>query len=290
MSPATFSSRSRLALVALALLVPVSSLAALAGAVAFLRTHGGLARGITAVARQAAYVAGAFERIPGTLPQAQAAALAAPAPSPAAGWVWLAGGDEGDRTFSFAYVEPGKGSTVCFDLDGGSENLERLRDSASEPTLWFKDDGVEYVITDHATVAQARALCAPLQSIGSEMGRVGAKQGRIGAKMGRYGARLGELGGRMGGLGMQLASAGDSQAERERIESDMARVRADMERVREEMRREAGEGSDREELQAQMRELSRRHREALREARAGLRRLLDEARANGKAQRFSGSI
>lgn len=288
MSLATLSSRSRRALVALALLVPVTTFATVAAAALFVHANGGLAASLTAVARQAAYVAGAIERIPGTLPQAQAAALEAPTPSPAAGWVWLAGGDEGEREFSFALIEPGKGSTVCFDHDTDSPAFSRLRENASSPTLWFEDDGVEYVITDRATVEKARTICQPLQTIGAEMGRVGAKQGAIGARMGRYGGRLGQLGGRLGGLGAQLATTASTDAERDRIEREMERVRTEMDRVRVEMKAASVQGDDGEELRSQMRDLSRRHRDALREARTGLRKLLDESRANGKAQRLEG--
>ena len=39
-----------------------------------------------------------------------------------------------------------------------------------------------------------------------------------------------------------------------------------------------------------MSELSKRHREALARTRTDMRRLLDEARANGKAEKLGGSI
>ncbi len=63
----------------------------------------------------------------------------------------------------------------------------------------------------------------------------------------------------------------------------MERVQAEMEQTR------SARGADEEELSARMDSLGDQHREALREARAKLRQLLDEARANGKAQRFGES-
>lgn len=287
MQLASRTRRARLALAALALLV-FAGATTVAGAALWLHGHGGFAAGVTSVARQAAFLAGALERLPGTLPLAQAAALAPPAP--AVGWVWAAGGD-GARDFSFALIEPGSSATVCFDLDVNSEGFRHARRAATVPTLWFTDDGAEYVVTDAATVARARALCAPLSEIGSEMGKVGGRQGEIGAKLGRAGGRLGALGGRLGGLSARLATTRVSAAERTRMEAELEQVQAEMERAEAEMERTAaGSEAEQAELSRRMSELSARHEAALAKTRAGLRQLIDEARASGKATRLGASI
>lgn len=285
MSPAPLSPRTVRVLAVAALTLPLLSLASLAGAALWVRGHGGLAAQLTALARHAAYFAAGTGALPGTLSPAQAATLAPPAP--AAGYVWIAGGDARDRDFSFALVEPGKGSTMCFDSDRGSAAFRRLSRSATTPTVWFTDDGREYTITDRALVERARGICAPLGRIGGEMGRVGAKMGERGARLGAMGGRLGALGGRLGGLSAQLATSRVSPGERDRLEAELAEVRAEMERVQSEMERvDSAHGDDRDALSTRMRTLGDQHREALREARVELRKLLDEARATGKAQRF----
>ena len=282
---ASLSSRTRRVLLVVAIASPLLSLASLAGAALGVRGHGGFAAPLAALVRHAAFFAAGTGTQPGTLPPAQAATLAPPAP--AAGWVWLAGGEGRDRDFSFALIEPGKGSTLCFDSERGSAAFRRLSRSATTPTVWFTDDGREYVITDRALVERARTLCEPLSSIGGEMGRVGARMGEHGARIGAVGGRLGALGGRLGGLSAQLATRDLSRGDRARLEAELAEVRAQMERVQAEMEHARTDGDDGQEaLSARMRELGDRHREALRTARTGLRALLDEARASGKAVPF----
>ncbi len=223
---ASLSSRTRRVLLVVAIASPLLSLASLAGAALWVRGHGGFAAPLAALVRHAAFFAAGTGTLPGTLPPAQAATLAPPAP--AAGWVWLAGGEGRDRDFSFALIEPGKGSTLCFDSERGSAAFRRLSRSATTPTVWFTDDGREYVITDRALVERARTLCEPLSSIGGEMGRVGARMGEHGARIGAVGGRLGALGGRLGGLSAQLATRDLSRGDRARLEAELAEVRAQM--------------------------------------------------------------
>lgn len=268
MSLPSLSPRARGALIALAVAAPVCSLASLAGAAWWVNAHGGLAASLTQVARGTAAAATG-----GT-------------------WLSVGGSDRDERDLSFALVEPGDGHGFSFVVDGDSRSgeLARLTRSASVPTVWFSRDGVEYVVTDRATVDRARALCAPLQEIGSEMGRVGAKQGAIGAKLGRYGGRLGALGGRLGATSARLATARLSGSERERLEAEMDEVRAEMERIHAEMESfDRGETEGRDDLSRRMEELSKRHQEALGRVREGLRKLVDEAIRDGKADKLGRS-
>jgi hypothetical protein len=284
------SRRARRGLFALALALPLLSLASLAGAAAWVWTHGGLAGSLTSLVRTTALLAGGLEALPGTLTAAQAAALQ-DQHAAACGFTWVTGdGDSaGEDDFSFAMIEPdGKSS---FSLNGDdrshSRRLDRLMRSADAPTLWFREGDHEYVVTDPATVERARALCEPLQRIGSEMGRVGGEMGRIGGRLGRYGGRLGALGGRLGGVSARLAVARLSSDERDQLEAERDRLQEEMDRVQAEME-SLENGSIRErqgELSRRMEELSKQHQEALARARAGLRLLFDEVRARQKSER-----
>lgn len=290
----SLSPRARRAWFVVALALPVlslASLASLAGAAAWVRGHGGLAAGLTHLARGAAFLAGGLEGVPAA-PAVTRADVHGHWPF-APGGVWLStnGSDRERDDFSFAIVEPREGGGFSFVMDGGrSAELARLRRSASVPTVWFVRDGVEYVVTDRASVERARELCEPLQEIGSEMGRVGAKQGAIGARLGRYGGRLGALGGRLGGLSARLAVARLSDPERDRLEAERAEVEAEMERVQAEMEAfDHGKADGHGDLERRMQELSKRHEEALARVRMQLRRFLDELVRSGKAERLGRS-
>ena len=298
MSLPSLSPRARAALIALAVAAPVCSLASLAGAAWWVNAHGGLAASLAQVARATAAVAGTFASLPDAAEAARFAALDEELSAKLDGlpepgiWLGVNGAGGGERDFSFALIEPGKGGGFSFVMDGDTRSgeLGRLSRSASVPTVWFSRDGVEYVVTDRATVERARELCGPLQEIGSEMGRVGAKQGAIGAKLGRYGGRLGALGGRLGASSARLATVRLSASERNRIEAEMDEVRAEMERLQAEMEAvHTDKAEDHENLSRRMDELSKRHKEALGRAREGLRKLVDEAIRDGRADRLGRS-
>lgn len=285
----TPSPRTRAALVALAVLLPAFSLASLAGAAWWVRAHGGVAGSLTALVREAAFLAGRVGGAPVAIARGDLAAAEAFSPKAAGTWL-LASGDAG-RSLSFALVEPGEGGgfSIVMDANGDSPGLATLRRSASGPALWFERDGVEYVVADPATVERARELCSALRESGREMGRLGAKQGAIGARLGAYGGRLGALGGRLGAASARLATARASASERDRIEAEMDEVRAEMEKVRAEMEAASGEDGEHGALSREMKELSKRHREELAKVRAGLRDLVDEAVRSGKADRLGRS-
>jgi hypothetical protein len=289
------SRQVRRGLFALALALPLLSLASLVGAAAWVRAHGGLAASLSSLVRDTAFLAGGLESLPGTITAVQAAALQ-DAHAPAGGFAWVTGdGDaEGGDDFSFALVEPDGRSSFSFDGDDRdrSRRLDRLMRSADAPTLWFRDGDLEYVVTDPPAVERARALCEPLQRIGGEMGRLGGEMGRIGGRLGRYGGRLGSLGGRLGGVSAQLAVAHMSSSERDRLEAERDRLQAEMERVRAEMEGlERGSIRERQaELSRRMEALSEQHEQALAKARAGLRELFEEVRAKHRGERLERSI
>lgn len=292
------SRQVRRGLFALALVLPLLSLVSLAGAVAWVSAHGGLASSLTSLVRGTALLAAGLESLPGTLTEVQAATLDEVETS-TCGYTWVnEDGDDGDGLgFGFALIEPEGKDSFSFSGDDGlrSRRLEALKHSAKAPALWFGDDGIEYVVTDPATVARARTICEPLQRIGREMGKVGGEMGRIGGEMGRYGGRLGSIGGRMGSISARLATTHMSSSERERLEAERDRLQEEMERVQAEMESlEVGAIHQRQEdLSRRMGELQKQHRQALAKARPELRKLFEELRAKQKGEsmeRGDGSI
>lgn len=285
----SFSSRARRGLFALALVLPVISVAGLAGAAAWVHAHGGLASSLSSLVRGTVYLAGATETLPATLTAAQAVALQDGLA--ARGVTWVTGdGDTKDDNFSFAYIEPDGRSSVSFNGDDRERSrlLDRLMRSADAPTLWFREGDLEYVVTDRATVERARELCEPLRRIGGEMGRVGGEMGRLGGQLGRHGGRLGALGGRLGGVSARLAVSRMASSERARLEAERERLQAEMERVEAEMKSEE-QGSIRErqaELSRRMDELGEQHAAALAKARAGLRKLFEDVRTKQQGTRL----
>jgi gas vesicle protein len=283
------SRQVRRGLFALALALPLLSLASLAGAFAWVQTHGGLASSLTTLVRGTAFLASGLENLPGTLTEVQAATLE-DVQVTACGYTWVnEGGEDAEGLgFGFALIEPdGKNS---FSFSGSdrdrSERLDRLMHSAKAPTIWFGDDGLEYVVTDAATVERARKIVEPLQRIGREMGKVGGEMGRIGGELGRYGGRLGSIGGRLGGISARLATTRMSSSERDRLEAERDRLQDEMERVQAEMESlEEGSVHERQdELSRRMDELSKQHKEAMAKARPELRKLFDDVRAKQKGE------
>lgn len=290
--------RTRRALIALAVAAPLCSLASLAGAAWWVNAHGGVAASLADLARQTAFLAGRVGGVPAALAEARVDAIdqrlaALDHLHGATGGTWVSVSGDDEDGLSFALIEPGEKGSFSYVTDGDSRSgeLARLRRSADVPTVWFSRDGVEYVVTDPATVKRASELCAPLREIGAEMGKVGAAQGRIGARLGRYGGRLGALGGRLGAASMRLATARVSDDERARLEAEVDEVRAEMERLSTEMESfDRGKTENRDDLSRRMEELSKRHNEALAKVRAGLRSLVEQAIRDGKAQSLGRSI
>ena len=288
------SRQVRRGLLALALVLPMLSLATLVGTAAWVNAHGGLASSLTTLVRSTALLASGVESmtLPGTLTAVQAATLE-DVHATTCGYTWVNDDGEDDENgdalgFGFAMIEPDGKNSFSFSGDDGrrSERLDRLMHSAKVPTLWFGDDGLEYVVTDPATFERARKIVEPMQRIGGEMGKVGGEMGRIGGELGKYGGRLGALGGRMGSISARLAVTQMSSSERDRLEAERDRLQAEMERVQAEMESlEDGAIHQRQdELSRKMDELSKQHRQALNKARPELRKLFDEVRAKQKGE------
>jgi len=154
--------------------------------------------------------------------------------------------------------------------------------AAGRDEFWFRDQGDEYVVHDHAIVGEVRDAVRPLREMGRQMGDVGREMGRRGAAMGRLSGKLGLLSGKLAFLEVRASREGSSRATREEI----ARLREQMA----ELRARIGHGAwtdryDRDRLSIRMHELSERNKEMLRQVRERVREISRRARREGKAER-----
>ena len=125
--------------------------------------------------------------------------------------------------------------------------------------LWFRREGVAYVVTDPGLVARARGFYKPTEDLGRQQGELGKRQGRLGAEMGKLGARMGQVGG---------SGAADKEARMDALGKEMDSLGKEMD----------GFGK-------QMDTLGKRMDDVCAKADADLHRLMDEALAKGLAKR-----
>ena len=178
----------------------------------------------------------------------------------------------------------------------------------SEPLLWFRRNGHEYIVRDRSTLDQALALWKPVNELGDAQGKVGERQGALGAEQGVIGARQGEIGARQGQLGQRQAELSSRAAElnlramrarteaerrdleqsRQKLEAEMKALNADMNTMSRQMERESAPMNDlsrrMEALSREMKQLSERMEAASRAAETAMLALIDKAVASGTAQ------
>lgn len=189
-----------------------------------------------------------------------------------------------DARFSWAYIEPGHGGHVSVMNGSGSEVLENLRSESTEPLLWFKRDGREYVVRDDRYVDRARVATKEMMDLGREQGRIGKLQGQLGAKQGRIGARMGALGARLGGLATREAIAGLNGEDADDLSDQRESIERRMHQLEREMRPLARE---QEKLGAKQEELGKRQQAASRDAESEMKTILEDAIRAGAAEKVT---
>lgn len=125
--------------------------------------------------------------------------------------------------------------------------------------LWFRREGVAYVVTDPVLVARARGFYKPTEDLGRQMDALGKRQGKLGAEMGKLGTQMGQAGG--------SAGAG-KEARMDALGKQMNDL-----------------GKEMDGLGKQMDALGKRMDDICAKADADLHRLMDEALAKGQARR-----
>ena len=178
--------------------------------------------------------------------------------------------DDSDPDFSWS-LQDGEGTLT--------DSQERHRfHSKGEPTFWFRDQDVEYVVTDPALVAEVQRATEPMRELGRQMGELGSEMGMHGAAMGRMGGRMGAMGARLAILESRMARRSISRSARSSMEQSSREMRDELQRLQAEFSTEQGKHARRQrELSQRMSELSARHNVALRKAKAEVREIARKA-------------
>ena len=188
--------------------------------------------------------------------------------------------------FSWALV--GGGKHAEFSLTGEHhsddwERLENLSDREGHEVVWFGLRGSEYLIRDGATVAEARRLAGPLQSLGAEQGEVGRQQAALGLAQGRIGVRRSLLGQRMGRVARELARDDLDDAARRDLERESDEIQSEMNDL---AARQAELSRRQEPLRRRQQDLGERQRSESRRASEQMRRIVEGAIHDGRALPF----
>ena len=223
---------------------------------------------------------------------------------------------------AFPHIASGRRNRDAWVLVNSNDNVTMSGDTAdidrakalrngNGPILWFRHDGREYTTQDPVVIKRVRALFEPVAALGAQQAEIGQQQAALGAEQAKIGAQQAEIGARQGAIGAQQGSIGAKQAAlaarqlREQEKADET-LRADQEREQKSLEAEMhklGEqmealGKEMEALNRPMEDLSRRmeplskEEEALgrqmeklsSDAEQGMKRVIDEAIANGSAE------
>ncbi len=196
--------------------------------------------------------------------------------------------DNGD---SWVFLYGDHSATMSGSMDS-LDKVKRLRGNSSEPILWYRHDGKEYVVRDPAVLRQAKEIFRPQMELGARQGELGGRQGELGARQGALGAKQGELGGRQGALGGQMAALAAEQIGRDGDDRDLEKRQEALETQMEELGRQQEElgrqqealGRQQEELGRRQEELGRQQEAASEKAQQELRELMEQAIRSGTAQ------
>jgi hypothetical protein len=184
----------------------------------------------------------------------------------------------------------------------------RQRTSATEPLIWFRRDGQEYVIRDRETIEAVESLARPMRELGDRQSAVGDEQSKLGERQSKFGAQQSELGQQMSELGAKLTTINAQQmelatkemrtshSERESLERQKAELDRQVRKVNEQMealsrrqedlgREQEGLGREQEKFGRQQEELGAQQEEASRRMERQLRELVERAIVTGRAKR-----
>jgi beta-lactamase regulating signal transducer with metallopeptidase domain len=170
-------------------------------------------------------------------------------------------------------------------MSGSMGDIRRAKAArkGGEDLVWFRRDGQEYVIRDAATFKAAQEAFRPVSELGEKQGALGEKQGKLGAQQGLLGAKQGELGAKQGELGARQArfdrNDEKESAEIEKQMDELGNQQEELGRQQEEL------GNQQEKLGEQQEALGRQQEAVSRAAEKQLRKITDEAIANGLAEK-----
>ncbi|MFB3904345.1 MAG: M56 family metallopeptidase [Acidobacteriota bacterium] len=201
-------------------------------------------------------------------------------------------------------------------MSGSSADKDRARSfqKGSEPLLWFRRGGREYVVRDPAVLSQVEEIFRPLRQIGKEQAEIGSKQAEIGSrqaeigtKQAAIGRKQAEIGARQAEIGSKQAAVAARQAARERpkderalevqlqeLEQERRRLELELKNLEKQMQELSSQmqdfnrpmenlSKDMRSLSQEMTVLSRKMPEASAKAEAQMSELLDRAISTGAA-------
>jgi beta-lactamase regulating signal transducer with metallopeptidase domain len=221
------------------------------------------------------------------------------------------------NTRDYAWIILSKNGKMHMNGWGEDAALARRQQHGSEPLLWARRAGEQFVIRDPALIAKAQDLFEPVSRLGAQQAAVGRQQAALGRREAEMGARQGAIGARQGEIGAEQAAVGAQQAALAAEEASIARQQAygggqmvkapDHERRYRELDAQMKAYEQRaheleqqmdalrqpmEDLAKQMEPLARQQQDLgaqmetlAAQAEANMRKLIDQAIAEGKAER-----
>jgi bla regulator protein BlaR1 len=198
-------------------------------------------------------------------------------------------------------------------MSGSPADIDRARRfrRGGERLLWFRRNGVEYVVRDAQLIDQVLQIWKPVGELGDAQGELGTKQGALGTQQGVLGTQQGVFGTQQGILGTKQGMIGQRQAvlsareqtakndgerralddARRQLETEMGALESQMRALDVKMRDldQPMRDLDKEMrvLGAQMEALGRQMEEASHRAEQQMVGLIDRAIATGLAERVN---
>jgi beta-lactamase regulating signal transducer with metallopeptidase domain len=193
-------------------------------------------------------------------------------------------------------------------MSGSVADVERARRqrTAGEDLLWFRRNGIEYVVRDPALLREVTRIWGQVSAIGNEQSAIGARQSAIGARQSEIGARQSIVGAAQSAIGARQSEIAARQsalatrdrlsdAERTELARQMRSLDADMRALDRQMAELDAKmrqldkpmsdlGDDMDALGRQMDALGRKMDEAQQKAEAEMGALIERAIASGAAR------
>jgi hypothetical protein len=218
------------------------------------------------------------------------------------------------HTRDYSWIILSKNGNMHTNGWGEDAAMAKRQQRGSEPLLWVRRAGEQFVIRDPDLIAKASGAFAEVNALGARqaalgqqqaelghrMAEAGAKQGAIGAKQSALGAKQAEISARQAALGAEQArqqAYGEGQEANRADFEGMQHEASDQMRIYEERARALAQEMDAlrqpmEDLARQMQPLARQQQDLgaqmetlVAKAEGDIRQLIDRAIADGKAER-----
>jgi beta-lactamase regulating signal transducer with metallopeptidase domain len=191
-----------------------------------------------------------------------------------------------------------------FTMSGSSEDarhVEKLKKQISGDFIWFQRDEKSYIVRDQATIDRARQLWAPQEELGKKQEELGKQQEALGKQQEELGARMQEVRVKVPDMTAELdklkaelrqlgpnatmEQIGNLQSEVGELQSKMGNIQSQAGDAQGKIGEEMGAlGEKQGKLGEQQGELGRQQGELAEKATKEMKKLLDDAIKDGKAQ------